>query len=211
MIHEALLAPVQFVLDRGVAESTSAAALCARLEGKSLLMRPAATGLSTHFVVEDGRLLLRSGAPDHADAEIAGSLLSLMRLATDDPQQVIRQGAVQITGDSDVAEDFQALLGFVRPDLEEELARVTGDPVAHEVGRATRGLLSWATMARHSLARSLTEFLVEETHDLASVTEIEEFCGEVDEVSLGIERAESKLQLLREQIASPANSDAASE
>jgi ubiquinone biosynthesis protein UbiJ len=207
MIPEALLAPVQFVLDRGVARSSSAAALCARLEGKSLLLRPAAEGLSTHFVVNDGRLLLKSGMPDSIDAEVTGSLLSLMRLATDDPQYVIRQGAVHVSGDSDVAEDFQALLGFVRPDLEEELARVTGDPVAHEVGRATRSLFSWATMARNSLARSLTEFLVEETRDLASVTELEEFCGEVDEVSLGVERAKSKLQLLREQI----DNDAVSE
>jgi ubiquinone biosynthesis protein UbiJ len=207
MIPEALLAPVQFILDRGVAESSSAAALCARLEGKNLLMRPASEGLSTHFMVTGGRLLLKSGMPESVDAEITGSLLGLMQLATDDPQDIIRQGAVHVSGDSDIAEDFQALLGFVRPDLEEELARVTGDPVAHEVGRATRSLFSWATRARHSLARSLTEFLVEETRDLASVTELEEFCSEVDRVSLGVERAESKLRLLREQIDSGAVSE----
>ena len=104
MIPETLLAPVQFVLDRGVAESTSAAALCARLEGKSLLMRPAAEGLVTHFVVSDSRLLLKSGVPDRVDAEISGSLLGMMRLAADDAQDAIRQGLAKISGDADVAE-----------------------------------------------------------------------------------------------------------
>lgn len=199
MIPEALLAPVQSMLDRGVDQSTTAAALCARLEGKCLLIRPAAAGLSTHLVVAEGRVVLKPGAPEDADAQITGSVFSLLRLATDDPQDVIRAGSVSISGDTDIAEDFQALLQFVKPDLEEELSRVTGDPIAHEVGRAARGLLGWAVTARHSFARSLAEFLVEETHDLASVTEQEEFCAGVDEVSLGVERAESKLKLLRKQ------------
>jgi len=205
MIHEALLTPVQNLLDRGVEQSVSAAAMCARLEGKTLLVRPAAEGLCTYLIVTDGRLLLQSGLPEVADAEIRGSLVSLLRLATEDPQEMIRSGVVEMSGDTDVAEDFQALLKFVRPDLEEGLAKITGDPIAHEVGRAARGLFGWAAKARHSMARSVSEFLVEETRDLAAVTELEEYCAGVSDVSLGVDRAEARLNSLRAQLTGAAN------
>jgi ubiquinone biosynthesis protein UbiJ len=205
MIHEALLTPVQTLLDRGVEQSVSAAAMCARLEGKTLLVRPAAEGLCTYLVVTDGRLLLQSGLPEVADAEIRGSLISLLRLAAEDPQEMIRSGAVAMSGDTDVAEDFQALLKFVRPDLEEGLAKITGDPIAHEVGRAARGFFGWAAKTRHSMARSVAEFLVEETRDLAAVTELEEYSAGVSDVSLGVDRAEARLNSLREQLTGAAN------
>jgi ubiquinone biosynthesis protein UbiJ len=200
MIHEALLAPVQTLLDKGVDQSATAAALCVQLEGKTLLVRPAAAGLCTWLEVADGRLLLRAGQPERIDAEVSGSIISLLRLAVDDPQEVIRNNFVTISGDMDVAEDFQILLKYIRPDLEEELSRLTGDPIAHEVGRAARGFMGWAVKTRHSLARSAAEFLVEETHDLAAVTELEEFSAGVSAISQDVDRAEAKLCLLRQQL-----------
>ena len=200
MVHDALLAPVQTMLDKGVEQSASARNLCAELEGKTLLLKPSAAGLCTYFEVNEGRLLLKYGQPEKADAEIAGSVISLLRLAADDPEEVIRSKAVALSGDTDVAENYQALLKFVRPDPEEELSKIVGDPVAHEVGRAARGLMGWAEKARHSLARSAAEFLVEETRDLAAVTELKEFSAGVNKVSQDVDRAEAKLAQLRQQI-----------
>jgi len=202
MIHEALLAPVQTLLDKGVDQSASAMALCDRLEGRTLLVRPAAEGLCTYFAVEEGRLLLKPGRPEQIDAEIAGSVFSLLRMTIDDPQNVIRSKAVTISGSTEIAEDFQALLNFIRPDLEEELSRITGDPVAHEIGRAARGFASWAEKARHSLARSAAEFLVEESRDLAAVTELEEFSAGVNDITQGVDRAEVRLAQFRAELQS---------
>ncbi|MGI9289939.1 MAG: ubiquinone biosynthesis accessory factor UbiJ [Gammaproteobacteria bacterium] len=200
MVHDALLAPVQTLLDKGVEQSVSAMNLCAELEGRTLLLRPGSTGLCTYFEVQEGRLLLKYGQPEQADAEIAGSVLSLLRLATDDPEEVIRSKVVTLSGDTEVAENYQALLKFIRPDPEEELSKVVGDPIAHEVGRVARGLMGWAEKARHSLASSVAEFLVEETRDLAAVTELAEFSAGVSQVSQGVDRAEARLNELREQI-----------
>lgn len=202
MIHEALLAPVQTLLDKGVDQSASAMALCDRLEGRTLLVRPAAEGLCTYFAVEEGRLLLKPGRPEQVDAEIAGSVFSLLRMTIDDPQDVIRSKAVTISGSTEIAEDYQALLNFIRPDLEEELSRITGDPVAHEIGRAARGFASWAEKAGHSLARSAAEFLVEESRDLAAVTELEEFSAGVNDITQGVDRAEARLAQLRAELES---------
>jgi ubiquinone biosynthesis protein UbiJ len=195
-----LIRPVQKLLDRGVRFSTTAEALCERLENRTLQIRPGPDEWCLYFRVENGRLLLRHGQADKPDAVISGSLVNLARLGSDDPEAVIREGRVKITGDAQTADEFRTLLDLVRPDWEEELARIIGDPLAHEAGRAFKGFSAWGQRARRSFGRSLAEFLTEESRDLAAAAEIEEFCADVDELALGVERAEASLQRLKAQL-----------
>jgi ubiquinone biosynthesis protein UbiJ len=199
MIPEALLQPVQSLLDRGVANSTTAAALCAQLEGQTLQIAVLPTELAVHFVVTDGQLRLNQGMAENPAATISGSLVNLTRLAGDDPEAVIREGHVSISGDADVATHFRALLAITRPDWEEELSRLTGDALAHEAGRAFRGVAGWAARARHSLGRSVAEYLSEESRDLVATTELQEFYTEVDQLAMSLERAEAKLRLIKQR------------
>lgn len=187
------------MLDRGVAHSTTAAALCRRLEGRSMAVVTGVTGLDLYFMVADGKLVCQPGRLAAADATLSGSPLNLARLAAADPEAVIRDGHVRISGDADIASDFRALLDIVRPDWEEELSRYTGDVIAHEVGRAVRGFADWASRARSSLGRSLAEYLTEESRDLAAAAEIQEFNREVDELAVAVDRCEARLRLLRAQ------------
>jgi ubiquinone biosynthesis protein UbiJ len=196
---ELLAKPLQAVLDHGVSRSTTAAALCQRLEGKSFVVQTPSAAMQAGFVVVEGRLEFSADAPAEPDAIICGTPLYLAQLAGQDPEAVIRAGHVSITGDAEVAGDFQALLGFVRPDLEEELSRFTGDAVAHETGRAARGILNWAQRAKQSVGRSVAEYLTEESRDLISATEHDEFCTEVDQLSSAVDRCAARLKLLREQ------------
>ena len=105
---------------------------------------------------------------------------------------------MRISGDAEVAENFQALFGFVRPDPEEELAKVTGDVVAHEVGNIARGVMGFLGNSRDSLGRSVAEYLTEESRAVVNRTEHDEFCAAVDELSLATERLEAKVRILRE-------------
>lgn len=156
-------------------------------------------GFDLHFTVADGKLVCQPGRFAAADATLSGSPLNLARLAAADPEAVIREGHVRISGDADIASDFRALLDMVRPDWEEELSRYTGDVAAHAVGRAARGFADWASRARSSLGRSLAEYLTEESRDLAAAAEIQEFNREVDELAVAVDRCEARLRLLRAQ------------
>jgi ubiquinone biosynthesis protein UbiJ len=191
--------PVQRVLDRGVAYSTTAAALCTRLEGRSLAVVTGVNAFDLYFTVVAGRLECHAGTLPEPDATLRGSPLNLARLASNDPEAVIRAGHVRISGDADIATDFRALLDIVRPDWEEELSRFTGDVVAHEVGQAARGFARWAVRARSSLGRSFAEYLTEESRDLVARAEVEEFNREVDELTAAVDRCAARLRLLREQ------------
>ena len=198
-IFDLALRPAQLLLDRGTQRSTTAAALCARLEGKTLQISPGNVAPAVHFAVTEGHLQLKHGAAEKPDAELTATPVNLLRLAGDDPEGAIRAGYVKVSGDTEVADDFRTLLNIVRPDWEEELSRVTGDVIAHEAARAVRGVAGWARRARITLGRSLAEYLTEESRDLVAHTEVQEFCAGVDEVSAGVERFEARLQLLREQ------------
>lgn len=195
-----LLRPVQRMLDRGVRYSTTAEALCEHLEGSSLQIRPGPADWSAYFIVTDGRLLLKHGQAEEPTATISGSLVNLARLAGEDPEAAIRDGSVKISGDADVANEFRALLDIVRPDWEEELSKVLGDPVAHELGRAFRSFGEWRARARKSFGRSIGEFLTEETRDLAARAEVDEFCEDVDALALDVERIEARFRLLKQQL-----------
>ena len=192
-----LLKPVQVLFDRGLEQSASARALCADLDGRSLGINTAAGLPELYLTVADGRLLACEGRADEPDAWLSGSPVNLLALLGSEPEQAIRAGRIQISGDTEVAENFQALLNYVRPDPEEELSRVTGDAVAHEAGRFGRGLLAFASAARSSIGRSVAEYLTEESRDLISRTEHDEFCAAVDDTALAVERLEAKLKLLR--------------
>lgn len=187
--------PVALLLERGVRQSTTAAAMCRRLEGKTLQLDPGSETLAAYVAVNDGQLQLHPGRVDCPDATLSGTPLHLARLSAADPAAVIRAGDVQVSGDSDVAEQFQYLFSLLRPDWEEELASVTGDVVAHEVGNAARGLARWAGQAQRSFGRSLAEYLTEESAALASGAEIDEFCTAVDDLAAAVDRLEARLKL----------------
>ena len=194
-----LAKPTQAMLDRGVQRSTTAAALCERLEGKCFAIETGIEPLDMHFQVSNGGLQIHPNPAIDADAKLTGSPINIARLAGAEPEAVIRAGHVKISGDAEVATGFWALLDILRPDWEEELSHYTGDVIAHEAGRAFRGFSEWAGRARSSLGRSIAEYLTEESRDLVAPTELEEFNSGVDQTAAAVDRFAAKLQLLRKQ------------
>lgn len=198
MLAEMLFRPFELLLNRGIRQSTSAAAVAARLEGRTL-------GLTIEGTPFDLRIKVSGGAtavslPDGAapDACISATALSLGRLLREDPQAAVRDGSVRMSGDADVAVLFRELLRFAAPDLEEELSRLVGDPIARQVGNAARAFAEWGEAAGDSLARSVSEYLQEESQVVATAGEIREFGRRVDELVNDVARAEARIQRLKE-------------
>jgi len=198
MLFALLSKPAGFWLARGVTGSTTAQALCEQLEGKTLQIATGVASFDAYLQVSDGELQLQPGTAAAPAAVLAGSPFGLARLAAgDDPQALIRGGHVRLTGDEEVAADFQALLDRVRPDWEDELAGLVGDIPAHQLGRAARGAAGWLDAAATSLSRSTGEYLTEESRSVAAAAEIETFCAEVDELAAAVDRAEARLRQLQ--------------
>jgi ubiquinone biosynthesis protein UbiJ len=194
---QAVHAPLAALLNRGIADSVSARALCHELEGKSLDVQLDPPGIHTRLTAAGGELQISEQTEDEADASLKGGLVGFNRLLFGDAQAVLRSGAVRLSGDTEIAQQFQSLLEFARPEPEEELSRLIGDVAAHQVGQAARGFAGWAGAAAESFRRSLTEFLQEERRDLPTRYEVNDFLGEVDRLANDVERVAARLQRLR--------------
>lgn len=191
--------PLELLLNRGLEASASAQAIAGVLEGRCLDVRVSGTPLGWRLTVAGGRIQAGPpGAPagPPADATIQGGLLSIMGLMTGDAQARIRAGDVQFTGDTEVAERFRELLEMARPDVEEELAKLVGDPLAHRFGLVARELADWSRRAATSVSRSLGEYLTEERRTLPTRAEVGEFYAAVDTLANDVERAAARLERL---------------
>lgn len=198
-MSSAALRPAELLINRGIGLSSTAQAMAAALEGKCLDVRLDGTPLALRLSARDGEVRVTGTGEGAAAATLAGSPLAMIRLLSGDPQALIRQGDVRITGDTDVANQFRDLLHMARPDLEEELSKLVGDPLAHQVGNLARGFADWGARAAGSLSRSVGEYLTEERRTLPTRVEAEAFYRDVDRVANDVERAEARLSRLKEK------------
>jgi ubiquinone biosynthesis accessory factor UbiJ len=199
------LAAIESLVNRGIDGSIKASAVAATLNRTSL--RIDVEGLSSiRATVAAGRLGLAAGGGADADAVISGSPVSLFKLlvgtaaaqapTTPDPARA----PVRITGDAEVAARYRQLATLARPDWEEELSRLVGDLPARRLALAASGALAFAARLRHTAAENLAEYLTEESRDLVSKPELEEFLLGVDQSREAADRVDARLGLLEQRL-----------
>ena len=198
MIVEPLLRPLETMLNRNIGMSTPARRLTRELDGRRVVIRSPDIDLNISFAFSDEVAQISTASHEGADCVIAGSPLTLLRLTGSDPQAPFRDGSANIHGDALVGKSFQQLLGFARPDWEEELSRVVGDVTAHQLARGVRQLLGWGERSSRAMARNAAEFLQEESGDLPSSAEAGHFMREVDELRELADRLDARLGKLEQ-------------
>ena len=140
---EAVLRPVAKILNRNIQESTPARELCLELSGTVVAVRVSDTALAAYFIVDDEAIDVVAASSRDPDVIITGSLITLASLAGQSGTTAIRDGSLDISGDAELAGQFQQLLSFARPDIEEELSGIVGDAAAHRLGEFARGFGRW--------------------------------------------------------------------
>jgi ubiquinone biosynthesis protein UbiJ len=188
-----LLRPFEKLVNRHIAASSRARGLLAELTGRSMELRFAATPLRVRLSATADGLSVRPATDEVSDAVIEGTPLSFLRLATGDAALSIRAGGTEVHGDAEIADGFRKLLDAARPDLEEELSRVTGDVAAHYLAGFARDALAFGRRARDAFARDAAEYLTEESHDLPTRVEVDEFLTDVDRLRESVDRLDARL------------------
>ncbi len=196
---EALFRPIANILNRNIGEITPAQELCSRLDGKTVVIRVRDTALSLTFGFNDELIELGTALPEEPDVVIVGSLLTLAKVARGGGQAELRDGSLEVTGNAAVADAFRELLGYAKPDIEEELSGLVGDAAAHQLGEMARGLRGWAREARETMEANVREYLQEESRDLPSRYEVERFTRELNVLRDDVERTEARLARLEER------------
>jgi len=196
---EALFRPLTALVNRQIKTTTPARELCAELDGKVMAVRVKDTGLAMYFCVCPDEIALFGDYDGEPDVAITGSILTLVRLAGASGEDAIRDGSLELIGDAEVAQAFQKLLGYGKPDIEEELSGVIGDVAAHRLGEVARSVSSWGREAGATLRQNITEFLQEERRDVPSRYEVEAFTRKIDELRDDVARVEARLNHLEHE------------
>ena len=94
----------------------------------------------------------------------------------------------------ELAQQFQDLLRYGRPDLEEELSGVVGDVIAHSIGDLARNVRRWGKDARSTLGQNVSEYLQEESRSVPSRYETHVFRKRVGSLRDDVARFEARLK-----------------
>ena len=108
----------------------------------------------------------------------------------------MRDGALDLTGDVVIAQQFQKMLRYGRPDLEEELSGAVGDVVAHTIGEIARNVGRWGRDTRDTMRQNVGEYLQEESRAVPSRYETETFRNQVELLRDDVARFEARLKRL---------------
>ena len=193
---EAALRPVTSVLNKNIRATTPARELCKKLDGTIVAVRVRDTSLATWFVVHSDCLELSTDCDAEPDVSITGSIITLARMAGEPGIGALRDGSLELTGDAHLADDFQQLLEYAKPDIEEELSSVVGDAAAHRIGEIARGVSGWASSARSTMGANIREYLQEESRDAPSRYEVDRHAGNVGALRDDVDRFEARIKQL---------------
>ena len=191
-----LFTALESALNRNIAASSTARALCGRLVGKTLRLQIYGLPFELCLRAEAERLQLDTNNTTAADATLSGSPIGLLTLAQQNSTASLSGSSVRIEGDAEVAQLYSQLLKQIKPDMEEELSRIVGDVTAHQIGNTVRSVFSFGRRLGNTFLQNAGEYLSEEGRDVPTKTEAEEFIRGVDVLRDDIERFDARLNAL---------------
>ena len=114
--------------------------------------------------------------------------------------QALPKARVSLEGDAEVASGFWQLLRAARPDAEEELSRVVGDVLAHDIGKTVNSLDKYGRRVLSAFQMNTTEYLQEEVKQLPPRVEIDGFFSSLERLRDDIERTGIRINRLEAKL-----------
>ena len=171
-----------------------------RLEGKVIELEILGVGKSIYLVPTADGLRVQSVFEGESDVTIKGGVFSLARLGlSENPVSVFGDG-VEMEGDAQLGRKVQHILDSLDLDWEEQLSRLSGDVLAHQVGNTVRGLFSWGSRTAETLGRDVAEYFQEESRDLVVKPELDQFLDQVDALRSDVDRLAQRVKRLQTQL-----------
>ncbi|MDF1655498.1 MAG: SCP2 sterol-binding domain-containing protein [Coxiellaceae bacterium] len=167
------------------------------LAGKAIALHITDWNINMYCRYHDDGVQMSSTAPATVDTHINGKLFGLMKvgLAKGDSTALFEQ-KIEIEGDTATGEKARALFQNLDIDWEEHLSRITGDSIAHHLGKGAKRFGDWLKQTRTATCQSTTEYLQYETQALPCREEVEDFYKGVQTCRDDIERIAARIDLL---------------
>jgi len=200
---DAALAAFESVINSYIALDPEGTARLIPLTGRIIAFEFKGFGNRLYFIPGDSAVQVYGAYDTQPDCLIRGSPLGLASLGLglgQHKQDTLFSGQVEIEGDTALAQGFGDFMAGLAIDWEEQVARLTGDPIAHALGQRWREARHWSQRSLRVLGQDLQEFLQEEVRLLPSPYQIEHFLDEVDRLRDDAERLAARVARLRHHL-----------
>lgn len=171
----------------------------ARHAGKTILLKLPVGDLC--FEITPAGLLAVSEASDTSSLvlELSAKALSELTGSTGSLREQAFK-AVKITGDADLAQLLGRLVGQVRWEYEEDLARLVGDATANFAVRQGKKFVSASKSAASDLLSNVVEYVSEERKVLLNQRDFMAHKNELNELRDAVDRMEKRIQILVQKV-----------
>jgi len=132
------------------------------LAGKVIAIRLQPLNWSIYFILTQDGIHLADRYQGSVDVTMSGASFDFLRLSWNSSNTSFLNSNVVVEGDLEVAQQFKELFAHLDVDWEEQLSRVTGDVVAHQIGRFMRAFSAWARQSAVVMRQNITEYVQEE-------------------------------------------------
>ena len=170
-----------------------------RHAGKTILLKLPLGDLC--FEITPAGLLAVSEASDTSSLvlEVSARALSELTGSTGSLREQAFK-AVKITGDADLAQLLGRLVGQVRWEYEEDLARLVGDATANFAVRQGKKFVSASKSAASDLLSNVVEYVSEERKVLLNQRDFMAHKNELNELRDAVDRMEKRIQILVQKV-----------
>ena len=201
-IITAIAASLEAALNRALELAPGARKDLSELGGTLLAIECTSPDVEMYIAIEnDGSLIIKTYSETKATTRVRGSLDDFLGLAaSEDPAAKLINSNLEIIGNSAPLVAVQQIITTMDIDWETPLVNVLGDVAGHQLAQLLRGAFSWGQEATQSLRRQLSEFILEEGRLSPPKAELEYFYNEVQNLSLRVERLQSRLTRLAKRI-----------
>ncbi|MEQ1621523.1 MAG: SCP2 sterol-binding domain-containing protein [Methylococcales bacterium] len=196
-IKPLLISVLESALNTYLALDQNSAQLLAPLAGKVIAVNIQPFDETIYLCPSNDAIQLLDQFPGQADTLLTGSLsaLGFMGLSAT-PMRAIFSGNVKIEGDIHAGQKFQDLFVKLNINLEQHLAKLTGETIANNISQFFRSGKDWSQESLETFRLNTAEFLQEETRELPAKAEIELFFQRVDDLRTDFDRLQSRIDRL---------------
>jgi ubiquinone biosynthesis protein UbiJ len=200
-VSSAAITAFEQLLNQAIRMDPEALARLAPMHGRVIKFELMGLGLCLFLIPEPCGIQVYQGCEGQPDCVLRGTPLDLARMRSSRASaEQLFSGAVEISGDSGLAQQFAEVISTLDIDWEEQLSHLTGDVLAHEIGGFARGLFNWGDKLRKTAGLNLQEYLQEELRLLPTRYEVEPLLAEIDRLRDDAERLAARIDRLHKQL-----------
>ena len=204
-ISDLAYAGLEQALNHHISMDQNAKAQMAQLHGRVIALEVLGTGQTIYLVPGPELTQLLSSYEGEPDCLLQGSPITITQLRRPVPEgeDPVPDG-MQVSGDSELAQQFCRILRQVEINWEAYLSPYTGSLIAGELGKAIDFAGYWRDHIIDTLNQDLREYMQEDTAVLPTRYEIETFGSSVEQLGERLEQLQKRVDQLKPGAKKPA-------